>query len=318
MAQVNKYIYDRNTDQYNTLLIVDYDRQRIENATIAAHLLTEINAKNYPAFSKYLDQRNHAKRYRINRILEYLRSSDRNSLNPDTEPLFVICEDEETAEAMKAYTCIPYQRLTELYGGSNSTYAQIINFMLLAGMIEKHDISRYRNQGSWLAEEAYKHMKRNGYQRPAIYYHLPKWNQETLAAAEELASDRVRLRTLLNIIDAAGLEEAQQRYDTDRRSKKDVEEARAIIDRIAAQAILTNGYTTQREIITQLRQTRRKCLRKLKLKQLIKDYTKTLCDKYCWRYARPTAEQIEKWNLRKRNGEPNLSWIISPEGAERA
>ena len=318
MAKVNRYDYDPLTAQYNTLCIVDYDAQRIENANIAANLLRDFDTKKFPNFAKYLDQRNHNRRYRINCILEYLSSSERNSVNPNTEPLFLICEDEEKAEAMKAYTCIPYQQLTKLYNGSNGTYAQVINFMLLAGMLEKFDPSRYRNGGTWLTEEAYKHMKRNGYKRPAIYYHLPKWDQDTLAAAEQLASDRNRLKTLLNVIDAAGQEEAQEIYDTDRRITNNVAAARRIMEDIAAGEIIAKGYTTQRELIRKLKQTRRKCLRKLKLKQLIKDYTRVLCDKYCWRYARPTAEQIEKWNLRKRNGEPNLSWIISPEGAKRA
>lgn len=311
MAEISRDVYDNDTGYYNTLSIVNYDAQRVENANVARRLLDEIDTKKYPALSKYLNQRNQTKRYRIMCILDYMRSDKRNSLNPDTEPLFALGDEEDKTEAMKAYTCIPYQRLTKLYKGSNSTYAQVINFMLLAGMMEKYDVSRKRNHYTWLAAEAYKRKRQKGYQRPAIYYHLPKWDEGTLARAEELASDKRRLQTLLNVIDTAGLEEAQRRYDTDRRSKTSVEEARALIDAIAIRAIQANGYITQREIAKQLRQTRRKCLRKLKLKQLVKDYTRTLCDKYGWRYARPTKEQIDKWELRKRNGKPNLSWIIT-------
>lgn len=305
MAKVNRYDYDPLTAQYNTLRIVDYNAQRLENANIAANLLRDFDTEKYPCFAKYLDQRNHNRRYRINCILEYLGSSDRNSFYID-----------EYDRENKSFTCIPYQQLTKLYNGSNSTYAQVINFMLLAGMLEKFDPARDQNRFYWLTEWAEEYRAHNRHKRPAIYYHLPKWDQDTLAAAEQLASDRNRLKTLLNVIDAAGQEEAQEIYDTDRRIPDNVAAARRIMEDIAAGEIMAKGYTTQRELIRKLKQTRRKCLQKLKLKQLVKDYTQTLCDTYCWRYGRPTKQQIEQWNLRKRNGEPDLEWIICPERSD--
>lgn len=191
---------------------------------------------------------------------------------------------------------------------------------MLIGMIEKFDPSREQNSNSWLSGMAYEYMEHNKHKRPAVYYHLPKWDQETLAAAEELASHpKKRLRTLLNVIDTIGLEAAQKLYDTDRRIKKSVVEARQILEDIAAQAILTDGFTTQKKLTQQLRQkTRRKCFKELNRKKLVQDYTQTMCENYYWKYGRPTKEEVEKWKLRKKNGEPKLEWIIRPEGSERA
>lgn len=287
--------------QYNILSNVDYNAQRIENACFDADILREISTEKYPALARLLDSYNQRKRHAIESILDYLQYEARNSLYLETIP-------------DKAQTCIPYAQLSKLYHIGPGTLTWTFNFMEATGMIEKFDPSRERGPWmSWLEEEARKYAKETGYKRPAVYYHLPKWNLEIIESAEALASEKPRVKTLLNLIDTIGETEAQAVYDTDRRIKNCVEEAREILESILAKELTENGYTRPDRLITALRRTRRKFLRDVRPVQLVKDYTRPMCEKYGLRYARPTAEQVERWNLRKRNGEPDLRWIISAE-----
>lgn len=287
--------------QYNILSNVDYNAQRIENACFDADILREISTEKYPALARLLDSYNQRKRHAIESILDYLQYEARNSLYLETIP-------------DKAQTCIPYAQLSKLYHIGPGTLTWTFNFMEATGMIEKFDPSRERGPWmSWLEEEARKYAKETGYKRPAVYYHLPKWNLEIIESAEALASEKPRVKTLLNLIDTVGVKEAQAVYDTDRRIKNCVKEAREILESILAKELTENGYTRPDRLITALRRTRRKFLRDVRPVQLVKDYTRPMCEKYGLRYARPTAEQVERWNLRKRNGEPDLRWIISAE-----
>ena len=289
------------TDQYNTLSLFDYNAQRIENACFDRHLLDEINTTNYPAFSKLLDSYNGRKRYAMESILDFLRDETRQSFYSDQWG------------DRKSLTCIPYRKLSALYHIGAGTIAFIFNFMEATGMIEKYDPARTVHQ-DWLAQAASEYAERN--RRPAIYYHMPKWDGEILTAAEDLAKDKPRLKTLLNLIDTIGEPEAQEVYDTDRRIKKAIAEARQALESILALELENNGYTRPDKLITALRKTRRKFLETVRPAQLVTDYTKPMCEKYGLRYARPTADQIQRWNLRKRNGKPDLRWVISAERSE--
>lgn len=102
---------EQNNSNNITLRKVAYDRQRIENAGIAAGLLGGIDTKKYPAFSKYLDGYKHRKRNCLTCILEYLSSSDRRSFNPDMynkHTLGYLRDDTEFGS--KAFTSIPYKQ----------------------------------------------------------------------------------------------------------------------------------------------------------------------------------------------------------------
>ena len=260
--------------------------QPIEIAGVNGIILSKIMQSNYPAFSRYLDAYNHSKRYRIQCILDYIQQGG---------PAFYL---EGIEQAGKSWICIPYNKLVGGYQGSTGTYASVINFMLLAGMLEKFDPTRGDNAGEWLAQSAGEYAKREGNRRPAIYYHLPAWNEATLARAEELASDRRRLKTLLDMIDREGVTAAQDAYDTDRQEKKVVSEARLIMAEVVADQLNRNGYTTKKRIIMGMRGTRRKCIKAVVLRRLVDEYMRTFCLEYALEYRRPTKEQREKWNLK--------------------
>lgn len=253
------------TDSHDTAThveLIDFDLCQLEKAP--------------PHLQEKLDQRNGKMRTKLIQFMEYVRD-----------------HGYATLYGGKDYTGISIRKLSELYGGSLSTWQKYIYIWVEWGLLGRPNKSYSTNNGyEYNAMEyakSYSKVKDIPNCKPTTMYTVTRWTDGLLQAVDTVALSDYGTGRKVSTIHRRGADTANKIWG-DRRGIADV--VAKAEDRITArvtQEITAKGYCTKADIMQKVH------VKGINLQAVLSDMMTELKKKY--RYGRPTKEQRERYKL---------------------